>query len=466
MILDNGYKNGLRRFEAWLEEAGRYDLSVSFEGLGTLFSHQPNSAIGKISTSLAQAYGAAHVALSTGGTTALNKTAIAACARSGDTILIDRSCHVSVYAGVMALQAHPTYLYPEERRYGGLACITPTQLEAALREQAASLVVLTNPRYSGAHTELEPLVRIAHDQGARIMIDAAHGAYYGHHPRVPGFPGAGFRDPPDIVTTSVHKTTRALGQASSAIIYNADLVDDWYEAVNSFANESTSFSTLIAASLELALSELRLKGHDLLERALEASDWFRERAARLPMLRPLTEADMHPDGLDMLRVTIDVRDTGMTGFEVAAALHELGVVVEMASFQDVLFLLTPHDNRSSVAIALDALEKVTTLASFKRPSRFAQLPPLPMVQPERALEPFEVFPKRAQTTMVPWRKAVGRIAANTCGAYPPGYPLIVAGERWPVETLEYLRGVVREGGQLKGNFADPELESIRVVVES
>ena len=148
------------------------------------------------------------------------------------------------------------------------------------------------------------------------------------------------------------------------------------------------------------------------------------------------------------------------------AIHELGVVVEMASFQDVLFLLTPHDNRSSVAIALDALEKVTTLASFKRPSRFAQLPPLPMVQPERALEPFEVFPKRAQTTMVPWRKAVGRIAANTCGAYPPGYPLIVAGERWPVETLEYLRGVVREGGQLKGNFADPELESIRVVVES
>ena len=60
--------------------------------------------------------------------------------------------------------------------------------------------------------------------------------------------------------------------------------------------------------------------------------------------------------------------------------------------------------------------------------------------------------------------AVGRIAAESLAAYPPGIPNVLPGERLTAETLDYIHTTLEHGGSLRG-ASDRKLETIRVVAE-
>ncbi|HYX77811.1 MAG TPA: hypothetical protein VE727_00490, partial [Solirubrobacterales bacterium] len=92
----------------------------------------------------------------------------------------------------------------------------------------------------------------------------------------------------------------------------------------------------------------------------------------------------------------------------------------------------------------------------KRP--FAPPPPwgrLEMPPREAFLGPQEV---------VAFPEAVGRLAAESLAAYPPGVPNVLPGERLSQETVDYIREVVEHGGWVRG-AVDRSLQTIRVVIE-
>ena len=60
--------------------------------------------------------------------------------------------------------------------------------------------------------------------------------------------------------------------------------------------------------------------------------------------------------------------------------------------------------------------------------------------------------------------AVGRVAAESLAAYPPGVPNVLPGERLTAPSLEYIRRALDHGGSLRG-ASDRQLRTIRVVVE-
>ena len=66
--------------------------------------------------------------------------------------------------------------------------------------------------------------------------------------------------------------------------------------------------------------------------------------------------------------------------------------------------------------------------------------------------------------VVPFDQAVGRVAAESLAAYPPGIPNVLPGERLTQETLDYIREVVEHGGWVRG-AVDRSLRTIRVVSE-
>jgi arginine decarboxylase len=66
--------------------------------------------------------------------------------------------------------------------------------------------------------------------------------------------------------------------------------------------------------------------------------------------------------------------------------------------------------------------------------------------------------------VIPFRDAVGRIAAESLAAYPPGIPNVLPGERLTEPTLDYIQSTLAQGGSLRG-ASDRKLETIRVVVE-
>ena len=65
---------------------------------------------------------------------------------------------------------------------------------------------------------------------------------------------------------------------------------------------------------------------------------------------------------------------------------------------------------------------------------------------------------------MPFTEAVGRIAAESLAAYPPGIPNVLPGERLTAPTLEYIQRTLEQGGSLRG-ASDRRLATVRVVVE-
>ena len=61
-------------------------------------------------------------------------------------------------------------------------------------------------------------------------------------------------------------------------------------------------------------------------------------------------------------------------------------------------------------------------------------------------------------------EAVGRIAAESLAAYPPGVPNVLPGERLSAETLDYVQRALEQGGSLRG-ASDRRLRTVRVVAE-
>jgi arginine decarboxylase len=89
---------------------------------------------------------------------------------------------------------------------------------------------------------------------------------------------------------------------------------------------------------------------------------------------------------------------------------------------------------------------------------FAPPPPwgeLVMTPREAFLGPQEV---------VPAREAIGRVAAESLAAYPPGIPNVLPGERLTAETLEYVQQALDQGGALRG-ASDRKLHTLRVALE-
>ena len=59
---------------------------------------------------------------------------------------------------------------------------------------------------------------------------------------------------------------------------------------------------------------------------------------------------------------------------------------------------------------------------------------------------------------------MGRVAAESLAAYPPGIPNVLPGERLSAETLDYVRKALEQGGHLRG-ASDRKLRTLRVVAE-
>jgi arginine/lysine/ornithine decarboxylase len=62
------------------------------------------------------------------------------------------------------------------------------------------------------------------------------------------------------------------------------------------------------------------------------------------------------------------------------------------------------------------------------------------------------------------REAVGRVAAESLAAYPPGIPNVLPGERLSAETLDYVQRALDHGGSLRG-ASDRKLRTVRVAAE-
>jgi len=294
------------------------------------------------------------------------------------------------------------------------------------------------------------------------VVDQAWGPHFGFHPELP--PSA-LSEGADAVLTSTHKIVGSLTQSAMLHVAADGLVDAGAVARTVRLVRSTSQSSLLFASLDAARRQLAVHGRALLERTLAAAERARDAIATVPGCAVVGEEMVGRPGVaawDPLRIVIDVRGTGRTGYEVAAALRaSFDTHVELATHATIVLLLglgQPEDEL--VRFAHDFRETVTAIAAPGAAQALVRSPGA--LVNEVVVPPREAFLGPAEA--VPVEDAVGRVSAESIAGYPPGIPALLPGERITAEVIDYLRELTVAGARLHG-AADPSFETVVVMCD-
>ena len=206
--------------------------------------------------------------------------------------------------------------------------------------------------------------------------------------------------------------------------------------------ETTSPSALLSGSLDAARRLAFVHGEELLSETLAAIAVTRRAIEALPGLGVLDEGLVGRFGIagwDPLRLAIDVRGTGSTGYRVAKTAFELDdpIDFELAAENLVVAIFGLGEPAAAAGERLvGALE-----ATLERLGSEGGRPQEPLAPPppwgELAMTPRDAF--LGPQEVVAFDDAVGRVAAEALAAYPPGIPNVLPGERLTRETLDYIR---------------------------
>jgi arginine decarboxylase len=324
-------------------------------------------------------------------------------------------------------------------------------------------VLAVSPTYFGAVADVAGLARAAHDRGVPLVVDEAWGA---HLRFSDALPASALESGADLVLSSTHKLVGSLTQSAILHLGHGELIDDAVVDRSVTLLESTSPSALLSGSLDAARRHAALRGSELLAETVGALEHVRDEVRGIDGLDVLDERLAGRPGVhayDPLRLAVDVRGTGATGYRVAELLRAADDInLELATDTVIVAIFGIGEPAAQSARRLvAALRRVTEElgAEEHEPARpFA--PPPPWGPLERS--PREAF--LAPQEAVPLERAEGRIAAESLAAYPPGIPNVLPGERIGAETLGFIREVVAGGGKLRG-AVDRTLRTIRVVVE-
>jgi arginine decarboxylase len=473
-----GHKRGVgmdRRLKnVWGNAVFGWDLP-ELPGLDNL--HAPGGIIEEAQILAADAFGAQQTWFLVNGSTAGVMAAILATCGEGEKIILPRNIHSSAIAGLIHAGAVPIFITPEYDRVLDLAhCITPAAVKFALEQHPeAKAVMVVYPTYYGACGDLAAIGEIVHSYGLPLLVDEAHGAHFGFHADLP--PSA-LSVGADLVVQSTHKLLGALTQ-SAMLHVSGDFICRSKVSQALRLVQSTSPSYLLLASLDAARQQMALHGRELMTKTIELAELARTKISQIDGLS-VVELDRPTPGfsyLDRTRLTVTVTDLDLTGFAADEILSdELGITAELPSLQHLTFIISLGNTRADIdrliagftELALhhrgDRWRTSTTLSTSSlspgESLNLAQIQPPDKILTEMAITPRQAT--RSNNLVVSIDSAIGKISAESICPYPPGIPILIAGEIITIEALDYLRQVLDLGGEIVG-CDDSTLQTIRVV---
>jgi arginine decarboxylase len=455
-----GHKGAVGAPAAGLElfGPGVYELDLSELG-GFDYLHGTEAAIARAQERAAALFGAERSWFLVNGATVGNLAAIVASVADGEGVLMARGSHRSVYAGVVLAGARPTYLSPvANTELDGLFGLRVEDVAAALdRDPSIRVVHVTSPSFYGFTLPVAELARLTSARGVTLIVDEAHGSHFAFHP---GLPTPALDAGADIVVHSPHKTLGSLTQSAllhvKGPLVDATRVDQALQML-----QSSSPSSLLIVSIDVALEEMTGRGEQRWGQAVELADGVRRAIGHDGPVRAYGAEVVGTPGIhgaDPIKVVIDVAGLGTTGFVAAEWLRSARRVwPEFADLRRVVCSITTADGPESCARLVEAVGDLSTAALERHPpahvaSRWPQGAPVQARTPREAM--------REATEDVALHDAVGRTSAEMVIPYPPGIPLLVPGEVVTNEVVEAIEQLVAAGARLVG-VAAPKATTLR-----
>jgi arginine decarboxylase len=453
-----GADPGLRR--AIGDNALLLDLPQDTEGIDIGRSPTPYQQAEQLA---AEAYGARRTWFLTNGATQGNHALCLALAPHGTPVVLQRNAHASMIDGLVLSGGIPTFVAPAYDEELGMAHgVTPDALRAALEGTTPKPVAafIVSPTYYGMTADIAGCAEVAHAAGAALVVDQAWGPHFGFHA---GVPESALALGADAVLTSTHKIVGSLTQSAMLHVADGGRIDPVAVGRAVRLVRSTSPNALLLASLDAARRQLAVHGEALLSRTLRAAAEARAAIDCIPGCAVVGEQLVGHPGVaawDPLRIVIDVRATGCTGYDVAAALRAAyDIHVELATHATLVLVLgLDQPVRDLERFAHDFGE---TIARIERPGTTHEVTrPPAALQHELVVAPREAFLGRSE--VVPVDDAIGRVSCEAIAGYPPGIPALLPGERVTAEVVDYLRRISTAGARLHG-ASDPAFQTVNVL---
>ncbi|MBW4601560.1 MAG: aminotransferase class I/II-fold pyridoxal phosphate-dependent enzyme [Calothrix sp. FI2-JRJ7] len=444
--------------------------------LDNLFA--PLGVIDQAQQLAAQAFGATRTWFLVNGSTCGIEAAIMATCGAGDKIILPRNVHSSVIAGLILSGAIPIFINPEYDAVSDIAhSITPESIALALHQHPdAKTVLMVYPTYYGVCGDVVSIANIVHQYNIPLILDEAHGAHFAFHPDLPI---SGLAAGADICVQSIHKTLGAMTQASM-LHAQGNIVN--YERISKALQlvQSTSPSYILMASLDAARAQIALHGRSLITQTLQLANTARENLKKIPHLSvyqsppyqdistnqsPPYQALLGGFNLDPTRLTINVSNLGITGFEADEILEtQLEVRSELASLQNLTFIISIGNTQQDIDKLIYAFNTLAAMAPVNKNNTKLNstnlLNNLTTLNNTLHISPREAY--FAATETLPLDQTYSRISAETICPYPPGIPILMTGEIITKEALEYLQQVKTLGGFLTG-CSDTTLKTLKVI---
>jgi len=356
-------------------------------------------------------------------------TAIAACTKPGDAILIAKNCHKSVYNAAAMLQRQTIYVEPTWKKEAEDAFAFTSFIDGYVdaddverlceSHPEIAAVVVTSPTYEGVISDIAQIARVAHAHHVRVIVDEAHGA---HLPFLkPEY--SAIRMGADVVVQSLHKTLPAMTQTAVIHVCTEELVKPVEQALEIFLSSSPSY--IFMMNMEAAICYMA--DHDFTEYENNLRE-FRENCAKLPQITMIEKEAVCAAGAYGYDETRLVYSAAVPGPELLAMLADKGdVVCEMAGRKHVVLISTVRDGQEDFEQLYRTLQ-MCDVALTKEGDH----------EKERCAGQEEL------------QKLAGTLARAPIYVYPPGSYIVNTGEIITAETVEKLCTYQAAGLHIRG----------------
>lgn len=454
----------------------------------------------------AKAFYAEYSKFVTNGTTGANLIVYRTHIRPSDVVILDRNCHQSHHYAAIHCGARVAYMEPHHlHKYGISTLVSIDTIKNTLKRFERGqirMIALTHPTFDGVCYDPETIMRVVHnfDPNIVLLFDEAWFAYAVFHPatrlRSAMFASQKLKaegvECRVYVTQSIHKTLSAMRQGSMIHIRDPkfDLLTQIALDEAMIACTTTSPNVHILGSLDVARMQADLEGFDQLNRALAIAAWIRSELkdgpVRVLLEKELTE-DLSKDTnpmLDQLKITLFSEK--LSGIKLRQILNNEKIQVNKYSHNNVLILLTTGTTWSMADHLIRVVKRINSGIGIKYSIDYEDLT-IPSftgfhdiyLSKEDSLTGNEgvghisrAYSDALSDDMETFKIDLGKTdefgdpsnlaAATIVAPYPPGYPVLVPGQKINHECLNYLRKFVAKNANIHGVY-EKHLHCLKVL---
>lgn len=453
-----GHKQG-QGLKEFREFVGENVLKMDANGMEDLdYVNSPTGVIKEAEKLLAQSYGAQDGFFLVNGTTIGVQAMIMSACQQGDKIIIPRNAHKSTIGGIILSGAIPLYIQPKiNDRLGFSMGIDVDSLKRVIEENPhARAVLLMNPTYYGAVSDLKSVVRIAHRNNMAVLVDEAHGAHMRFHN---DFPLTAMEVGADMSSISMHKTAGSLTQSSALLIRGDRIMADKVKEVLNLTYTSSA-SYLLMTSIDVARKQMAIDGNHMLENTLKLVRQARSRINEIDGFYAFGKELIGTPGVydfDETKLGIHIEKFEFTGYQLESILRKnYNIQIELADTQNVLAICTIGDKEENFNRLVDALNDISKKYNKTDKKNKVIIPE----NPKMIVSPRDAFYSPKKTVKL--EDSVGEIAGEMIMAYPPGIPVVCMGEKISKDIVEYIKFLKSEKCELQGTV-DEYVNYIRIL---